>query len=119
MPAARISKKRLHKRTRIRQSGHKPVLVPAGKPENVLDDMNGMPAPHGCRCVAVPGNFGDGGREYAGVIGKSDAPFWSIGNMMLTAPELCEGVYYTRRGVRSDRLRKVLGKLGHVRPLNK
>lgn len=81
--------------------------------------MNGMPVPHGCRCGAVPGNFGDEGRAYAGVIGKSDAPFWSIGDMMLTAPELCEGVYYTRRGVWSDRMYKILERLGHSRPENK
>lgn len=119
MPAARISKKRPHKRTCIRQSGHKPVLGPAGKPEDVLDGMNGMLAPHGCRCGAVSGNFGDEGREYAGVIGKSDAPFWSIGDMMLTAPGLCEGVYYTRRGAWSDRMRKILEKLYHIRLVNK
>lgn len=92
---------------RIWRSRYKLVLVLAGKPETVLDDMNGMLAPHGCRCGAVPGNFGDGGREYAGVSGKADAPFWSIGDMMLTAPGLCEGVYYTRRGVWSDRAMKL------------
>lgn len=93
---------------RIWRSRYKLVLVLAGRPEDVLGDMDGMLAPHGRRCGAVPGNFGDGVREYADVIGKSDAPFRGIGDMMRAAPGLCEGVYYTRRGVRNDRMRKVL-----------
>lgn len=104
---------------RIWRSGYKLVLVLAGKPEDVLGDINGILAQHGCRCGAVPGNFGDSGSEYVGVSGKPDAPFWSIGNMMHVAPELCDGVYYTRRGVWSDRMWKVLEKLCHIWPVNK
>lgn len=101
-------KKRVERR--IWRSGYKLVLLLAGRPEDVLDDINKILAPHGCRCGAVPGNFGDGVREYAGVSGRADAPFWSIGDMMRAAPELCEGAYYTRRGVWSDRMYKIFGK---------
>lgn len=114
---AERDKKRVERR--IWRSEYKLVLRLAGKLENALDDINKILAPYGCRCEAVPGNFGDEYREYAGVFGQPDAPFLGIGDMMHAAPELCDGAYYTRRGVWSDRLDSILEKLGHNRPENK